>query len=166
MPSTWYYTFDGAEQFTATAGGIERSGHHRGLDVTHAPVAVTLPMADHGTCPRRAIASALLSLLEPHVAREKGALFPELAEAGASHHVRRLEDQHAELDLALRPIAGNMASASEWAALPRAIDELRHHIWTEEFDVFPAALQLLDPPAWQRVEDGCRPSPPSPPTRL
>ncbi len=105
-----------------------------------------------------AIASALLALLDPHVAREEGALFPELAEAGASHHVRRLEDEHEELDLALRPIAEGAASATEWDALPRAIDELRRHIWTEEFDVFPAALQLLDPPAWQRVEDGCRPS--------
>jgi hemerythrin-like domain-containing protein len=112
-----------------------------------------------------AIASALLALLDPHVAREEGALFPELASAGASHHVRRLEDQHEQLDLALRPIAVGASSETEWEALPRAIDELRRHIWTEEFDVFPAALQLLDPPAWQRVEDGCRPSPASPPTR-
>jgi hemerythrin-like domain-containing protein len=105
-----------------------------------------------------AIASALLALLVPHVAREEDALFPELSDAGASHHVQRLEDEHEELDRALRPIAGGAASATQWAALPRAIDELRRHIWTEEFDVFPAALQLLDPPAWQRVEDGCRPS--------
>lgn len=104
------------------------------------------------------VASALLALLDPHVAREERALFPELAGAGASQHVRRLEGEHEELDLALRPVADGVASASEWAALPRAIDELRRHIWTEEFDVFPAALQLLDPPAWQRVEDGCRPS--------
>lgn len=105
------------------------------------------------------IASALLALLDPHIAREEGALFPELAVAGASHHVRRLEAEHEQLDLALRPIADGVASASEWAALPRAIDELRRHIWTEEFDLFPAALQLLDPPAWQRIEDGCRADP-------
>jgi hemerythrin-like domain-containing protein len=115
-----------------------------------------------------AIASALLTLLVPHVAREEGALFPELTGAGASHHVQRLEDEHEQFDLALRPIAGGVASASEWAALPRAIDGLRAHIWTEEFDVFPAALQLLDPSAWQRVEEGCgtsRASPPSEPER-
>jgi hypothetical protein len=80
--------------------------------------------------------------------------------------IARFGDEHEQFDLALRPIAGGVASASEWAALPRAIEGLRAHIWTEEFDVFPAALQLLGPSAWQRVDDGCgtsRASPPSAP---
>ena len=100
------------------------------------------------------IATDLLASLVPHVAREERALFPELTVAGAPAQVQRLEDEHEQLELALRPVAAGAASASQWTAIPRALDGLRHHIWTEEFDVFPAALQLLDPHAWQRIEDG------------
>ena len=53
--------------------------------------------AAHARGDRRGAATtarALLALFDPHIVRGEGALFPELAVAGTSHHVRCLEDEH------------------------------------------------------------------------
>ena len=102
-----------------------------------------------------ALAERVQRALVPHVAREERGLFPELSAAGASGHVRELEGDHARLDAALATVAGGELDGPGWAALPGVLDELDDHIWREEYDVFPAAIQLLGPSAWQRVEDTC-----------
>lgn len=103
----------------------------------------------------RVLAGELLALLVPHVTREEQGLFPELAASGGAQHTRRMELEHDELEAALGPVAAGVDTDEQWAALPAALDDLRQHIWIEEFDVFPAALQLLDPFAWDRVEHIC-----------
>ncbi|HSK23984.1 MAG TPA: hemerythrin domain-containing protein [Egicoccus sp.] len=103
----------------------------------------------------RTITAELLALLVPHVTREEQGLFPELAASGGEQHTRRMEREHDEFDAALVPVAAGVATDAQWEALPAVLEELRQHIWIEEFDVFPAALQLLDPFAWQRVERVC-----------
>lgn len=109
--------------------------------------------ADRGSA--RTITAELLALLVPHVTREERGLFPELAASGGGEHTRRMEREHDEFAAALVPLAAGVETDAQWEALPAVLEGLRQHIWIEEFDVFPAALQLLDPLAWQRVEQVC-----------
>ncbi|WP_370324207.1 hemerythrin domain-containing protein [Euzebya sp.] len=99
----------------------------------------------------RSTAQALVGLLAPHTQREEGVLFPELAAAGAAAHTAELEADPAALDTAFIAIARGEEGALD--GLPAALERLRAHIWREDHDVFPAAVQLLDSAAWVRVAD-------------
>ena len=99
----------------------------------------------------RRTARVLVDLLGPHTRREEGVLFPELAAAGAAAHTAALEADHAALDTALVAVAEGQAGALD--GLPAALERLRAHIWREDHDVFPAAVQLLDSAAWVRLAD-------------
>jgi len=82
--------------------------------------------------------SALLELLEAHSLREEAGLYTELAAAGVD--VSELSDEHAQIHAGLRH--GDPAAATA----------LRSHIHAEEYDLFPAAHQVLDHAAWDRVD--------------
>jgi len=101
------------------------------------------------------LAAELLEVLVPHVEREENALFPELEAAGVDGHVAWLRTEHDELEAALVPVAAGTATDEQWHALPAALDQLSQHVWSEEYDLFPASAQLLDPAAWDRVETTC-----------
>ncbi|HVW32116.1 MAG TPA: hemerythrin domain-containing protein [Acidimicrobiia bacterium] len=68
--------------------------------------------------------------------------------------IERLGDDHA----ALLAWAGRVEAAlgpadPAWAAaVRRFLADLRAHIHLEEYDVFPAAAQLLTPRAWAEAE--------------
>lgn len=91
----------------------------------------------------------LLSLLARHGAAEEGGLYRELAVIGID--TARMEAEHDDVDQAL-------ASDDPAVVLP-ALARLRAHIHAEEYDLFPAAHQLLDDDAWQRVADAGEGSP-------
>lgn len=97
----------------------------------------------------RSAVTRIVELLEPHTAREESVLFPELAAAGAQAHTESLADEHAVLDALLAAVLEDIETG--WDLLPGALDLLHTHIWREDYDVFPAALQLLGPAAWARV---------------
>lgn len=99
----------------------------------------------------KGLAVALNELLAPHAAEEERGLFVELAAVGAQQHTEALTNEHAQLDAVFSAVAAGDAGA--WEQLPTALAALERHIWREDYDVFPAALQLLDPPAWKRVTD-------------
>lgn len=99
----------------------------------------------------QAAAQSLIDLLVPHTRREERVLFPELASVGAGSHTAELLADHAVLDAVFTAIAAGDAAAL--AELPAALERLRAHIWREDHDVFPAAVQLLSSAAWTRVAD-------------
>ncbi len=98
------------------------------------------------------LARDIVARLGPHVMREERGLFPELAASGALEAVTALEEDHAALDAVFAAVAADDPSPELWQAIPAAVDRLGDHIWREEYDLFPAAIQLLDPWAWERVE--------------
>jgi Uncharacterized conserved protein len=91
----------------------------------------------------------LAEALRPHSELEERTLYPELtAEGIASDH---LYSEHEEVDTA---ISNALAGSDEaWAQLQSVLDLLARHIRTEEYDLFPAAHQLLSNPAWDRMDE-------------
>lgn len=94
----------------------------------------------------------LLELLEPHTSREESGIFAEVSKVGLEDHVEELEEDHerlhsiSELDLT--------ASPEELEVALRAFITLLHdHITREEYDLFPAAAQLLSAAQWERVNE-------------
>ncbi len=90
----------------------------------------------------------LTTMLEAHSALEEGGLYPELSAEGVD--VVPMVDDHAVIDDAVA--AAGRGDTGAWEALPTALDRLVHHITAEEYDLFPAAHQILSDPAWDRIE--------------
>ncbi len=94
------------------------------------------------------LAQAVIRLkdsLTAHVLREEQGVFTRLKEAGIAnaYYVDDLEEDHVRF-------ASNLALPAEVSAseLDQLTDELVRHIAIEEYDVFPAAANLLtDEPA-------------------
>lgn len=100
--------------------------------------------------------SALAEALRPHSELEERKLYPELAAEGISSD--HLYTEHGDVDAAIsQALAG---SDEAWAAIPPALDKLARHIHTEEYDLFPAAHQLLGDGAWDRIEEHHHPAGP------
>lgn len=78
---------------------------------------------------------------------EEAGLYRELAAAGVAG-IDTLAADHARLDAALHAAA----RGGDAAELGASLDELAAHIRAEEYDLFPAAHQLLDDAAWDRVD--------------
>ncbi len=90
----------------------------------------------------------LREAIGPHVQREESGLFVEARLSGlAAEYVDDLEDDHRRFAVALEDPAG-----LDTAALQRVVDDLRRHIAVEEYDLFPAAAQILDAEQWSRIE--------------
>ena len=89
----------------------------------------------------------LIGLLTTHVAREESGLFIEARAAGlGSEYVEDLEDDHRHFEALLQD-----PSALDAAAVEALFDELHRHIAVEEYDLFPAAAQLLSADQWARI---------------
>lgn len=93
-------------------------------------------------------ARGLRTMLDAHSRREEAALYPELALAGVPTDA--LEAEHAEVDATLRSAAAGVAI--EWTQVTEALERLDSHIHREEYDLFPAAHQVLDDAAWDRID--------------
>ena len=124
-------------------------GDHAQLLAWAVRIEAALVAADHDRA--RAGLEQLLAILDPHLDLEERALVPALsADDAFAVTVTRIADDHhrARVD---RP-APDM-SAPAWAAATRAyLADLRAHIHLEEYDVFPAATQLLSPAQWSAAE--------------
>ena len=96
---------------------------------------------------RMVLASELVDVLEGHDRLEEAALYPELALAGVPTDA--MEAEHEQVDAVLRRVAG--AGEVEPAELATALRRLEAHIHREEYDLFPAAHQVLDDAAWDRI---------------
>lgn len=96
---------------------------------------------------RMALAAELVDVLEEHGRLEEAALYPELALAGVPTDA--MEAEHEEVHAVLRTAAET--SEVDPAALETALRRLEAHIHREEYDLFPAAHQVLDDAAWDRI---------------
>ncbi|NLT54086.1 MAG: hemerythrin domain-containing protein [Actinomycetales bacterium] len=109
---------------------------------------------DLPTAARRA--RRLHLLLGPHTAVEEDGLFPAMA-GDFPEHVSRLREEHQEIQTPLAEAEESVPGAPvdpTWPTrLVRALDLLEEHVLTEQDGVFPAALAVLDPEQWARVDD-------------
>ena len=96
---------------------------------------------------QKRLARGLVAVLEVHGALEEAVLYPELACVGVPTEV--METEHADVHAALRAAA--RAARVDRPAVAAALRCLEDHIHREEYDLFPAAHQLLDDVAWDRI---------------
>jgi hypothetical protein len=87
--------------------------------------------------------------LEPHLRLEERSLFPALAsDALFGDTLSALERDHAAVRAAEPPLTDD-----DWVPFARRhLAELRAHIFVEETDVFPAAVQFVAPAVWDEAE--------------
>ena len=98
-------------------------------------------------------ARAIGVVLGPHTAVEEGALFPVMA-AEFGEHVRGLIEEHRLVELVLAEAADGIPTSQDWPdRIERALEILREHIIREQDGLFPAAMAVLDPADWDRVDD-------------
>jgi hypothetical protein len=83
----------------------------------------------------------LLGLLDRHADDEEAGLYPELAASGID--TAELEAEHEAIHDGLR--------STDPDEVLKATRRLALHIHVEEYDLFPAAHQLLDDAAWTRL---------------
>jgi len=97
------------------------------------------------------LAGRLLTLLGPHTAVEEQGLFPAMAgEFGA--HVASLVDDHRRIEKVLQDLAGG-DPADGWPVRVRAaVGGLFDHILREQDGLFPAAISVLSPQQWDRLD--------------
>ncbi len=95
---------------------------------------------------------SLAAALGPHLAVEEEALFPAMSGEFADH-VAGLVDEHRMFDAILAESALLTPVDPTWPArLLDAVDLLREHIIKEQDGLFPAALVILDPDDWERLD--------------
>lgn len=98
------------------------------------------------------LARAVAAVLAPHTAVEEHALFPAMA-GEYGDHVRGLLDEHRRVESVLAESVDVTPADPAWPArLKNALWVLREHILKEQDGVFPAALALLDPAQWDRID--------------
>lgn len=108
--------------------------------------------------------ATLRAVLERHVAWEERGLFARMtAQGDFADHVAELERDHAWLQAA---IDAAESSPTGWGpAITEILDRLAHHIYRENFGLFPAAVTVLRLDDWAVIEASAPqvcPDPPSP----
>lgn len=97
-----------------------------------------------------ALLDRLIAVLTEHVAREERGVFVEARAAGlAPEYVDDLEDDHRRFAAVLSDPGALDAEHAE-----ALFDELHRHIAIEEYDLFPAAAQVLTEDQWERITGG------------
>ena len=100
----------------------------------------------------RQVGERLGALLAPHIAVEEQALFPLLAD-DFGEQIRNLQDEHELVGQALAELTGSDRPTLGWdIRLLHAMHVLRSHILKEQNGVFPAALTILEPQDWDRLD--------------
>jgi hypothetical protein len=129
---------------------IERLGDdHAQLLAWGVRIEAALRAGDHAAA--RAGMQHLSAILDPHLTLEERTLLPALAadDAFAATVTVIAADHH-------RARTGRPTddpAGPTWAATVLAfVSDLRAHIHLEEYDVFPAAAQLLTPSVWSTAE--------------
>lgn len=92
------------------------------------------------------VAADLAAVLDPHSRLEESGLYVELEAIGFD--AADLHAEHLRVDEAVAAAAAGTADLPE---VIDALDALTRHIRMEEYDLFPAAHQLLDHQAWDRL---------------
>lgn len=93
-------------------------------------------------------ARALQQLLEEHDRWEEAGLYAELDRVGLG--TAGLRADHEVIHAILGAAADG--SAIESSSVLGALDQLEEHIHREEYDLFPAAHQVVDDAGWDRIE--------------
>jgi hemerythrin-like domain-containing protein len=88
--------------------------------------------------------------LRPHTAVEEDGLFPALVD-DFPEQIAALHREHESIEVALDEAAGEHDLGWQ-ARLREALSLLRNHILKEQDGVSPAALSILTPAQWERVE--------------
>ena len=132
---------------------LARLGEEHGRILALVGTIERLAATGAGVVEARSALEELAGLLEPHSAAEEVGFYVELARAGID--TEGLSADHGHVDGTVRDAARGDAPA--WAVLPQALMALRDHIRREEYDLFPAAHQLLSSDAWDRIDAATRP---------
>jgi hypothetical protein len=91
----------------------------------------------------------LLSLLRTHNAKEEAGIYAMLAQNEPAY-IARLTAEHGPIELLL----GALAHSGEGRAfIADGLHRLQDHIFTDEQDAYPFALQMLPPGQWDMVDD-------------
>jgi hypothetical protein len=96
---------------------------------------------------RKAVA-ALVAMLEPHERNEELGLYREMAR-DAPEYVANLLGEHEEVG---RLIASSPRTDEGLAALMNGVGKLQMHIFIEEQDFFPYAIQMFTAAQWDLIE--------------
>jgi hemerythrin-like domain-containing protein len=109
--------------------------------------------ADRGdAAAARDAALGMLDILAIHTRVEEDALFPPMCREFAAQ-MEHLAEEHVSLHAVLAMLASERPEPG-WAQQARAVrDVLFEHILAEQDGVFPAALSVLTPPEWDRLEE-------------
>ena len=99
----------------------------------------------------RAGVERLVAILDPHLELEERTLLPALAADEAFAVTVAVIDADHQRARTGRP-ATDPADPTRAAAVRAFVADLRAHIHLEEYDVFPAAAQLLTPALWSTAE--------------
>lgn len=94
----------------------------------------------------------LIEHLQEHTRTEEIALFPALQESGMEQTADELIGDHRAVDQLI--VDADNASDAEWPSIAvELLAVLADHIRREEYDVFPAAVQLVAPARWDGVHE-------------
>ncbi|HEX7099834.1 MAG TPA: hemerythrin domain-containing protein [Acidimicrobiia bacterium] len=109
-----------------------------------------LRLAKAGSPEFPAALDRLRAALEPHVTREEKGVFAQARIAGlGSYYVDDLEEDHRRFATIL-----DVGADIDAITLERLLDDLHRHIAVEEYDLFPAAVQVLTDSQWEAIESG------------
>lgn len=118
--------------------------HERLLDMA-GEIRDALRVGDRATA--RGVFGDLTALLLPHVQVEERGLFAVMRERGEfTDYLDTLESEHDEL-------ASRLAATLDDEAILEICEQLRAHIYAENFGLFPAALAGLGGDDWTDIED-------------
>ena len=106
-----------------------------------------LRLAKAGSPDFPAALERLRAALDPHVMREERGVFTQARIAGLGrYYVDDLEDDHRRFAEILD------VDEIDVDTLERFLDELHRHIAIEEYDLFPATVQVLTDAQWEEIE--------------
>jgi hypothetical protein len=97
----------------------------------------------------------LVADLGRHTRTEEGALFPVMRYAGMEETAAELDGEHRALEHLVREAA--IADDAAWPSIAiELLAILSAHVRREEYDVFPAAAQLVPPARWDAAHEKAR----------
>lgn len=122
-------------------------------DVSRVSAAITTALGSGDLDRAGRLCRDLTAVLGPHTRVEEDALFPAMAD-DFPDHVSDLRGEHRAVEDVLAEAADGAPADPRWPdRLTAALHLLRDHVSKEENGVFPAALGVLAPEDWERLEE-------------
>jgi hypothetical protein len=122
-------------------------------DVSRVSAAITAALGSGSVAEAAELCRDLAAVLGPHTRVEEDALFPAMS-GDFPDHVTDLRGEHRAVEAVLAEASDGTPADPTWPErLTAALHLLRDHVSKEENGVFPAALGVLTPDDWERLEE-------------